>query len=35
MLATYDGINFFIASNPKDVKDWGAGVGFNIRLANK
>jgi hypothetical protein len=35
MLATYDGINFFIASNPKDVKDWGAGVGFNLRLANR
>jgi hypothetical protein len=35
MLATYDSINFFIASNPKDVKDWGAGLGYNIKLANK
>jgi hypothetical protein len=33
MLATYDGINFFIASNPKDIKDWGAGIGWNIRIA--
>lgn len=35
MLAAYDGINFFIASNPQDVKDWGAGVGYNIHFAAK
>jgi hypothetical protein len=33
MLATYDGINFFIANNPKDVKNWGAGVGYNLKFA--
>jgi hypothetical protein len=35
MLAAYDGINFFVASNPQDVKDWGAGVGYNVRFASK
>jgi hypothetical protein len=35
MLSVYDGINFFIASNPEDVKDWGAGVKYNIQIANK
>ncbi len=34
ILAAYDGVNFFIASNPEDVKDWGAGVKYNIKFAN-
>lgn len=35
MLATFNSINFFIASNPDDIKDWGAGVKYNIQLSNK
>ena len=35
MLTIYDGINFFIASNPQDVKDWNAGIKYNIRIADK
>lgn len=35
ILSIYDGVNFFIASNPQDVKAWGAGIKYNIQLANK
>jgi len=33
MLAAYNSVNFFIASNPGDVKDWGAGVIYRMELA--
>ena len=34
MLVVLDGANFFIASNPQDVKDWGAGMSYNFKFAS-